>query len=75
MGQVISEGADRTQETDGKWAIPVWGLSYREVLGKARNRHSQEGSWLKWSPNKGRWSQRGQENDWLEFLDQAGDGL
>ena len=34
------------------------------------NKHSQEGRWPKWSPRESRWSHRGQDNHWLECLDQ-----
>ena len=34
------------------------------------NKHSREGSWPKWSPSESHWSQKGQDNNWLECLDQ-----
>lgn len=48
-----SESADRTLEAERKWTISMWDFLYREVLGNARNKHSQEGRWLRLSPSEG----------------------
>lgn len=65
-----SDSTDRAPEADRKWAVPVWDFSCGEVPGNSRNKHSQGGKWLKWSPSESHWSQRGQEDDWLECSDQ-----